>query len=529
MIRISQLKLGIDEPVETLSKLIAKKLKLKPTDIIDYHIFKESIDARRGTVTFAYTVDVTVLDESSLLAKGLPNVAKTPVLEYVGPARLEKAPEEPPIVIGFGPAGMYAALLLAQSGYNPIVLERGGSVESRAESVAKFWDEAVLDPESNVQFGEGGAGTFSDGKLTTRVKDLRGRKVLEELVDAGAPADILYEAHPHVGTDLLRGVVANIRKKIIALGGQVHFDTRVDSLIIEDGQICGVITNKNETFKSKNVVLAVGHSARDAFEMLYHHGVDMVAKPFAIGMRIEHPQTLINKAQYKEFAEHPRLGAAEYRLTHQTSNGRGVYTFCMCPGGFVVPAATEANMVVTNGMSEHDRAQKNANSALLVQVSTDDFESDHPLAGIKFQRDLERKAFALGGSNYQAPMQLVGDFLADRPSASFGAVKPSYFIGGKLTNLRPLFPSSLVESFVEGLSALDQKLNGFAADDAVLTGIETRSSSPVRILRDQETLESTNISGFYPAGEGAGFAGGIVSSAIDGIKCAEMLMQNFKV
>ena len=525
MIRISQLKISIDESKSKLPSLIAKKLKIKVTDILDYRIFKESVDARRGTLTFVYTVDATIRNEASILSKKIPDMTLTPNLNYKMPPKLEVPPTERPVVIGFGPAGMYAALLLAQCGYHPIVLERGGSVDERTHSINKFWQDGILDPESNVQFGEGGAGTFSDGKLTTRVKDLRGRKVLEELVNAGAPEEILYAAHPHVGTDLLRDVVINIRKKIIALGGEIHFNTRVDDFVIRNGQIRGIITNKNQTINSKHIILAIGHSARDTFEKIHNHKIDIAAKPFAVGVRIEHPQALIDQAQYREFAGHPKLGAAEYRLTHQASNGRGVYTFCMCPGGYVVPSSSEPNRVVTNGMSEHARAESNANSAMLVQVQLEDFESDHPLAGIHFQRELESKAFIMGGSNYKAPAQRVADFLACRPSTSVGTVDPTYALGVKMANLHDLFPKPLCDALAEGLQAFDRKLTGFAMDDGVLTAVESRSSSPVRIVRDAETLQSISLKGLYPAGEGAGFAGGIVSSAIDGLKCAERLIQ----
>lgn len=532
MLRISQLKIGINESIEKLPMLIAKKLKIKETEIKNYQIFKESIDARRGIITFVYTVDVTLANEINILNKKIPHVSQTPHLDYQMPPKREVMPTKRPIVIGFGPAGMFAALLLAEAGYRPLVFERGGSVDERIKSIDHFWKNGQLDPESNVQFGEGGAGTFSDGKLTTRVKDLRGRKVLEEFIRAGAPKEILYKAHPHIGTDLLRHVVVNIRETILTLGGEVHFNTKIDDFIIDDGQIRGVVTknkfdpNESQRFESDHVILAVGHSARDTFEKLYEHQVDMVAKPFAIGLRIEHPQKLINQAQYKEFAEHPKLGQAEYRLAHQATNGRGVYTFCMCPGGYVVPASSEPNRIVTNGMSEHARAEMNANSAVLVQIRLDDFQSDHPLAGVEFQRQLESKAFVMGGSNYQAPAQLVGDFLANRPSMVTGSTKPSYALGIQLTNLHDLFSKEICEAMIEGIYAFDKKLSGFANNDAILTGIESRSSSPIRITRDLKSFESTNLKGLYPIGEGAGFAGGIVSSAIDGLRCAERVIDS---
>jgi uncharacterized FAD-dependent dehydrogenase len=527
MIRISQLKIDIQESKDKLKPLIAKKLNINVRDILNFRIFKESIDARRGTITFVYTIDVTLPNENNILSKKLPNVTKTPDLTYKMPSILTQAPATRPVVIGFGPTGMFAALLLAQCGYNPIVLERGGNVDERVHSIDQFWKNGSLDSESNVQFGEGGAGTFSDGKLTTRVKDLRGRKVLEELVNAGAPKEILYMAHPHVGTDLLRHVVKSIREEIIRLGGEVHFNTRVDDFITQNDTVLGIVTNKKETIKSRHIILAIGHSARDTFEKLYERKIDMVAKPFAIGARIEHPQRLIDKAQYKEFAGHERLGAAEYRLTHQASNGRGVYTFCMCPGGTVVPASSEPNMVVTNGMSKHARAEKNANSAVLVQINATDFESDHPLAGIHLQRQLEQSAFTLAGSNYHAPVQCVSDFLAGRPTTAIRTVVPSYSVGVTPTNLHNLFSKDICDALKEGILAFDKRLSGFAMDDAILTAVESRSSSPVRITRDPKTLQSTSLKGLYPAGEGAGFAGGIVSSAIDGLKSAEKLIERF--
>ena len=526
MIRIAQLKIDIQESKDSLKSRVAKKLNIKVSDIQDFRIFKASVDARRDTITFVYTIDVSLPNEHDILNKKLPNVTKTPDLGYQMPPVRRLAPAQRPVVIGFGPAGMFAALLLAQCGYHPIVLERGSSIDARVHSIDQFCQHGILDSESNIQFGEGGAGTFSDGKLTTRVKDLRGRKVLEELVKAGAPEAILSMAHPHVGTDLLRDVVKSIREKIIHLGGEVHFNTRVDDFLIQNGTLLGVVTHKKETIKSRHVLLAIGHSARDTFEKIYEHHIDMVAKSFAVGARIEHPQALIDQAQYKKFVGHEKLGAAEYRLTHQARNGRGVYTFCMCPGGYVVPAASEPNQVVTNGMSEHARAEKNANSAVLVQISTDDFKANHPLGGIHLQRELETKAFELGGSNYNAPVQRVADFLAGRPTTQVRTVMPSYSVGITPANLHDLFSKDVGDALKEGILAFDQKLAGFAMDDAILTAVESRSSSPVRITRDPQTLQSTNLKGFYPAGEGAGFAGGIVSSAIDGLRSAEKLIEH---
>ncbi|MGL4372677.1 MAG: NAD(P)/FAD-dependent oxidoreductase, partial [Turicibacter sp.] len=422
----------------------------------------------------------------------------------------------------------FSALILAEMGYNPIVFERGGSVEDRVKSVQDFWKDGILDPNSNVQFGEGGAGTFSDGKLTTRVKDLRGRKVLEALVEAGAPEDILYTAHPHIGTDLLREVVKNIREKIISLGGEIHFNTTVTDFMIEEGQIKGIKIKGGDTIETEHVIIAIGHSARDSFYKLHERGVTFSQKAFAVGARIEHPQAIVNKAQYKEFANHPKLGAADYRFAHTASNGRGVYTFCMCPGGTVVPSSSEKGRLVTNGMSENARKEANANSGLLVQIYPSDFESDHPLAGIEFQRRLEEKAFGLGGSDYTAPAQLVGDFMKGQASKTLGTVKPSYARGVKLTNLNKLLPDYVITAMQEGIKIFDNKMRGFGMKDAILTGVETRSSSPVRMDRDSDTCQSVDVKGVYPAGEGAGYAGGIVSAGIDGIKCAEAIIRQYK-
>lgn len=529
MIRVSQIKISIDDPIEKVKELVLKRLNLREEELLEYRIYKQSIDARRrGKLDFVYTVDIAVKNEEAILKRQFSNVVKAPELTYVYPEMGDKVMTYRPVVVGFGPAGMFAALILAEKGYCPIVLERGGAVEDRVKSIEEFWEHGKLDPNSNVQFGEGGAGTFSDGKLTTRVKDLRGRKVLEALVEAGAPEDILYMAHPHVGTDLLRGIVKNIREKIIALGGEVRFNTQVIDFIIEDNQIKGVKVKGGDIIESEHVIVAIGHSARDTFYHLYDRGVRFTAKPFAVGVRVEHPQTLIDKAQYKEFAGHEKLGAAEYRLTHTASNGRGVYTFCMCPGGLVVPSSSEKGRLVTNGMSEHARDQENANSALLVQVFPEDFGSEHPLAGVEFQRRLEEKAFGMGGSNYVAPAQLVGDFLKGQASKKLGSVKPSYALGVKLTNLNKLLPDYITEAMREGLQAFDRKLKGFGKPDAVMTGVESRSSSPVRMDRDADTLQSLSVKGVYPSGEGAGFAGGIVSAGIDGIKCAEAVIREYK-
>lgn len=527
MLRVSQLKLTLDDPIEKVRELALQALRAKDEEILDFRIFKQSIDARkRGELRLVYTVDVALENEEEILDLKLPNIVKAPQLQYAMPERGARKLARRPVVVGFGPAGMFAALLLAQMGYRPIVLERGADVDQRVKDIESFWTEGKLDPNSNVQFGEGGAGTFSDGKLTTRVKDLRGRKVLEELVAAGAPEDILFMAHPHVGTDLLRGVVKNIRETINRLGGEVRFNTQVKEFIVEDGALKGLKTNAG-TIETDQAIVAIGHSARDTFHKLHEAGTQLTAKPFAVGIRIEHPQSVIDKAQYKEFAGHEKLGAAEYRLAHQAANGRGVYTFCMCPGGLVVPAASEKGRLVTNGMSEHARDQANANAGVLVQVGPEDFGSDHPLAGIEFQRRLEEKAFGMGGSSYVAPAQTVGDFLKGHGSKKLGSVQPSYALGVKPSNLHKLFSQEITDAMKEGIKAFDRKLRGFAMADAVMTGVESRSSSPVRIDRDPDSLQSLTVSGLYPSGEGAGFAGGIVSAGIDGLKCAESLIRDF--
>lgn len=530
MIRISGIRLGVNNSIDRLPYEVSKMLKISSKDIIDLNIFKESIDARRkGKIDFVYTLDVLVQDEEKIIKTVKnKNVSITPDMEYKYPESGKVSLKTSPIVIGAGPAGLFSGLILAQMGYKPLILERGEDVDNRSKAVEKFWKTGKLNLESNVQFGEGGAGTFSDGKLTTRIKDPKCRKVLKELVGAGAPDDIMYSFKPHVGTDILKKVVKNIREKIKKLGGNVIFNSKVTDFKINNGRIYGVEINNEEILNAETVILAVGHSARDTFELLYKREVGIIQKPFAIGVRIEHPQTLINKAQYKQFSNHKRLGAADYRLTYHASNGRSVYTFCMCPGGSVVAAASEAGRVVTNGMSEHSRDNVNANSALLVSVVQEDFEGKHPLEGMYFQRKWEENAFRIGGGNYVAPAQLVGDFLKDATSKNIGDVKPSYKPGVKLTNMNNCLPSYVTYAMKEGIINMDKKLKGFGMGDAVITGVETRSSSPIRIVRNSDTFESVNVNGLYPAGEGAGYAGGIVSAAVDGIKIAEKIVSKYK-
>ena len=527
MIRISEIKLSINADENELKGAILKKLNISEENLLEYKLFKQSIDARKkDNIFFVYTVDVKVTAEEKVLASvNEGGISITPDMNYpfvnTGSLKLSA----PPVVIGSGPAGLFATYILAEMGYKPLLLERGSDVDKRSQDVLSFWKTGELNLESNVQFGEGGAGTFSDGKLTTQIKDLRCRKVLGELVEAGAPEEILYHYKPHVGTDILRDVVKGLRKKIIDFGGEVRFDSKVTDIKKEDGKITGVLVNDKELIPTEVVVLAIGHSARDTFKMLYDNQVEIAQKSFSIGVRIEHPQGTINESQYRSQAENPKLGAADYKLSYHAKNGRSGYTFCMCPGGVVVAAASEEGRVVTNGMSYHARNDDNANSALLVGVGPEDFGSDHPLAGVDFQRKWEEAAFKLGGGNYMAPAQLVKDFLKDKPSTELGTIIPSYQPGVVLTDLRKCLPDYVVDTMKEGIVSLNNKLRGFSMGDAVLTGVETRSSSPIRIVRD-EALES-NVKGVYPTGEGAGYAGGIVSSAVDGIKVAEMIIQKY--
>lgn len=528
MIRVSQIRLTIDENTDMLPQKIAKKLKVSIKDILSISIYKESIDARKMDIYKVYTVDVEVRGEEKLLKKK-KDIKKTPDEGYCIPSMSSEKWDYQPVVVGFGPAGMFAALILMQSGLKPIVLERGEDVEKRTASVERFWETGILDIESNVQYGEGGAGTFSDGKLTTRIQDMRCRYVLKAFVEAGAPEEILYKNKPHVGTDKLKNMVKSIRKKLIEGGAKIFFQTKMENIILENGKVEGVITGAGKIIKTNHLVLAIGHSARDTVEALYRKGVVMVPKALAVGVRIEHPQSQINRIQYGNPLLKNKLGAAEYRLSHQVSQERGVYTFCMCPGGSVVGASSEEGYLAVNGMSTYSRDKINGNSALLVSVKPSDFPSTGALCGIEFQRSLEKKAFLEGGGDYFAPVQTVGDFLVGQKTNSWSeVVLPSYKPGIRGGDFRNIFPDFIIKALKEGILALEKKFDGFSRSDAILTAVESRSSSPVRITRHEETFESLSIKGLYPCGEGAGYAGGIMSSAVDGIKVAEKIIYEKK-
>ena len=532
MLRLTEIKLPLDHPADALEAAILKRLEIPPEQLVGVTVFRRAVDARkRSAIYLIYTVDVEIADaeKHSARLEGAAHIARTPDMEYRFVARAPSTLKARPIVIGTGPCGLFAGLILAQMGFAPLILERGKAVRERTQDTWGLWRKGILDPESNVQFGEGGAGTFSDGKLYSQIKDRKhyGRKVLTEFVTAGAPEEILYVSKPHIGTFRLVGMVEKMRATIESLGGKFRFGSRVADLEVErtqagadsSGQIRGVTLASGEHLSADHVVLAVGHSARDTFAMLHERGVHMEAKPFSIGLRIEHPQSLIDASRYGQYAGNAILGAADYKLVHHCKNGRSVYSFCMCPGGTVVAATSEPGGVVTNGMSQYSRNERNANAGIVVGITPQDYPGG-PLGGIEFQRAWEAQAFLLGGGNYSAPAQRVGDFIAGRASTKLGEVIPSYTPGVTPTDLASVLPGYAVKAIREAIPVFDRQIRGFAMHDAVLTGVETRTSSPIRIKR-RDDYQSVNTAGLYPAGEGASYAGGIFSAAVDGIEVAE--------
>ena len=527
MIRLSELSLPLDHPEAALREAIIKRLNLVDEELLDFFVFKRSYDARKKNteITFVYIIHLTTSNDAAVLARFEDDVhvKVAPDIEYHPVATAPENLTERPVVVGFGPCGLFAALTLAQMGFKPIVLERGRNVRQRTKDTWALWRQKKLDTESNVQYGEGGAGLFSDGKLYSQVKDPKfyGRKVMSEFVRAGAPEEIMYVSKPHIGTFRLTGVVAKMREEIIELGGEIRFESKVTDLLLEDQKVTGVVLADGTELHSKQGVMALGHSARDTFRMLHKQEVFIEPKPFAIGFRIEHPQSLIDKARLGKYAGHPELGAADYKLIHHAKNGRAVYSFCMCPGGTVVAATSEEGRVVTNGMSQYSRNERNANSGIVVGINPEQDYPDGILAGVELQERLEAVAYKLGGSDYKAPAQLVGDFIKGQASTELGEVEPSYKPGIQLCDLADALPDFIIEAVREALPAFGKKIRGFDRDDAILTGIETRTSSPIRITRDNQSYQSLNTQGLYPAGEGAGYAGGILSAGIDGIKVAE--------
>jgi uncharacterized FAD-dependent dehydrogenase len=548
MLRITEIKLPVENAqslthqADEIKAALLKRLEIPESDLIHFDIFKRGVDARKShAILYVYSLDVEVKNESKILAKFRKDahIKPAPDTEYKYVTQNTSSDKPRPVVVGFGPAGIFAALILAQSGFKPIVLERGKAVRERTKDTWGLWRKSKLNPESNVQFGEGGAGTFSDGKLYSQIKDPKhyGRKVIQEFVKAGAPEEILYVSHPHIGTFRLVGMVEEMRNTIIALGGEIRFESRVEDIELSkdqmgQNQVRAVVLQTGERIATNHLVLAVGHSARDTFEMVYKRGIYIEAKPFSIGFRIEHPQSLIDRARYgKSYSEDllTKLGAADYKLVHHAKNGRSVYSFCMCPGGTVVAAASEPDRVVTNGMSQYSRNERNANAGIVVGITPEVDYPDNPLAGMELQRQLEGNAFVLGGSNYNAPGQLIGDFLANRPSTKFGGVTPSYTPGVHLTNLDTALPEFAITAIREAIPEFAKQIKDFDLADGVLTGVETRTSSPIRIKRDDETLQSINTKGLYPCGEGAGYAGGILSAGVDGIRVAEAVALSLSV
>ena len=533
MLRIQELKLPLDHPEPALRQAILKRLGVSDQNLVSFTVFKRAYDARKtSAIQLIYTIDADVKEEPSVLKRLSRDkqIVPTPDLDYRPPLQAQSGAKRP-VVVGMGPCGLFAGLLLAEMGFNPIILERGKIVRERTVDTFKFWRKGVLNPGSNTQFGEGGAGTFSDGKLYSQIKDPRhlGRKVLTEFVEAGAPDEILYVSKPHIGTFRLVSMIEHMRGKIERLGGEIRFEHQVTDILLHERhgekQVAGVVLANGEAIETNHLVMALGHSARDTFEMLHGRGVFFEAKPFSIGVRIEHPQSIIDCARFGPSAGHPILGAADYKLAHHASNGRSVYSFCMCPGGTVVAAASEDGRLVTNGMSQYSRHERNANAGIVVGVTPEDFPEDaraNPLAGIAFQRHWEEKAYVAGGASWFAPCQLVGDFLKNQPSTALGSVIPSYKPGVTPTDLNLCLPEYATTAMREALQAFGRQIQGFSMDEAVMTGVETRTSSPVRMTRGAD-FQSLNVKGLYPSGEGAGYAGGILSAAVDGIKVAEAL------
>ncbi len=531
MLRLTEIKLPLNHADGELRAAILKKLEIQDADLLSLTLFRRGVDARKASAIFLiYSVDVALRDEANVAARFAqdPHVHPSPNMTYHFAAYAPAGLQERPVVVGMGPAGLFAGLILAQSGFRPIIVERGKAVRERTKDTFGLWRQGVLNPESNVQFGEGGAGTFSDGKLHSQIKDPRhlGRKVLAEFVAAGAPEEILYVSKPHIGTFRLVGMVEKMRATIQSLGGEIRFSSRVDDIDIVNNQVHGVTLSNGDYLATRHLVLAIGHSARDTFEMIHRRGIYIEAKPFSIGFRIEHPQSLIDRARYHGNAGNPLLGAADYKLVYHASNGRSVYSFCMCPGGTVVAAASEAGRVVTNGMSQYSRNERNANSGIVVGITPEQDYPNDPLAGMALQRFWEARAFELGGKTYQAPAQLVGDFLAGKPSRQLGKVRPSYTPGIRLGDLTTALPDFAIAAIREALPAFATKIKGFDMQDALLTGVETRTSSPIRIKRDRDSFQSINTQGLYPTGEGAGYAGGILSAAVDGIEVAEAVARS---
>ena len=526
---ISNINVGLDYTDDELKAQAAKKLNVKPGSLNNIKIVKQSIDARKKPgIRFVYTISVEI-DAKKVKEDKDIRVLQEEKPEVLVPGDIRISTR--PVVVGAGPAGLFCALLLAQNGYKPRLIERGQCVEQRTATIHGFWQGSALNPNSNVQFGEGGAGTFSDGKLTTRINDARCEKILREFHKFGAPDEIMYKAKPHIGTDILKDVIINMRKEIERLGGEVLFDTRMDNIIIKDGKVVGIEVNSEHRDLSSKIldcevlVLALGHSARDTFSMLFQKGITFVQKPFSIGVRIEHPQGVIDESQFGAAAGHPRLGAAEYQLFDKRGD-RTTYSFCMCPGGIVVASASEPDTIVTNGMSEFARDRENANSALVVSVSTDDFPDRHPLSGVEFQRIWEKKAFTVAGASGAAPVQTVGDFMLGK-KGKIGSVKPSYTGSVECSDINQCLPSFVTDNMKQSLSVFDRKIKGFAMTDALLTGVETRTSSPVRIPRNEQ-LQCVGYEGIFPAGEGAGYAGGIVSAGVDGLRIAEQIIKTYR-